>query len=227
MSGPKLIVFACDGTLVDSAGVIAKCMADAFQAFDIPAPSLDDVRVVIGLPLETACARVLAAIGAADAPASAIADAYKLAFRGRRAAHNTPEPLYPGVAALLRDLAATDAVLGVATGKSQRGLRATLGAHGLLDHFMGLQTADDAPGKPAPDMLLNLSRDLGCAPDAMVMIGDTTFDMEMAAAAGVRAIGVAWGYHPPDALAQPGAAEIAADAAALRHALDAWMAGGA
>ncbi|MEM6490938.1 MAG: HAD-IA family hydrolase [Pseudomonadota bacterium] len=223
---PKLVVFDCDGTLVDSAGVIAACMTDAFAAVGAPAPSRADVRAVIGLSLEAACARTLRAVGAHGVDAHAAADAYRQAFRGRREANGVEEPLFDGVAEVIADLDAAGAVLAVATGKSTRGLEATLSAHGLRDRFVATQTSDDAPGKPAPDMLLNLSRMLGIDVGDMLMIGDTTFDMGMARAARVRSLGVAWGYHAPDELTKAGAVAIVDDAVALHRAVDGWMSGG-
>ena len=99
-------------------------------------------------------------------------------------------------------------VLGVATGKSRRGLLMTLETHRLTDRFQTLQTADSGPGKPNPDMLLNAMREIGAGPDATVMIGDTTFDMEMAKRAGTMALGVSWGYHPVKHLYSAGAQAV-------------------
>ena len=99
-------------------------------------------------------------------------------------------------------------ICGIATGKSQRGVRAGLARHDLEDFFVSVQTADDAPGKPHPAMLEQAMDEVGALASETIMIGDTTFDMEMAANAGVRAIGVAWGYHGVDALTGAGAVSI-------------------
>ena len=102
-------------------------------------------------------------------------------------------------------------MLGVATGKSFRGLVGTLEKHAVLDRFSTLQTADRARGKPHPEMLLKAMEETGANPASTVMIGDTTFDMEMAVNAGVMAIGVAWGYHETEELERAGAARVIGD----------------
>jgi phosphoglycolate phosphatase len=98
-----------------------------------------------------------------------------------------------------------DVLLGIATGKSQRGVRAVLGMHGLLDHFITIKTAEDAPSKPNPGMVLDAMREAGAAPDDTVVVGDTVYDIAMARAAGATAVGVAWGYHEASALQEAGA----------------------
>jgi len=119
------------------------------------------------------------------------------------------EPLYEGIPALLKALLDDGWRLGVATGKSMRGLKATLAHHNLEDHFVTLQTADKARGKPDPQMLHLAMDDADAEADNTVMIGDTTFDIEMANAASVRALGVAWGYHAPEDLIAAGAETVA------------------
>lgn len=116
------------------------------------------------------------------------------------------EPLYPGAREAIAAIAsAPDTLLGIVTGKSRRGVDAILALHGLAPFFSIIRTADDSPSKPHPGMVLEAMAETGADPAATVVIGDTTFDMEMARAAGARAIGVAWGYHPPAALAAAGA----------------------
>ena len=96
---------------------------------------------------------------------------------------------------------------GVATGKSHRGLVDTLGQHNLLERFTTLQTADRAPGKPNPEMLFKAMEETGASPEVTVMIGDTSYDMEMAVNAGVLGIGAAWGYHETQELRGRGRAQ--------------------
>ena len=96
-------------------------------------------------------------------------------------------------------------LLGIATGKARRGLLTTLERHGLSNRFITLQTVDSNPGKPHPAMLLRAMAETGVDPSATVVVGDTVYDMEMARRAGVRAVGVAWGYHTPDELEATGA----------------------
>ncbi len=106
------------------------------------------------------------------------------------------EPLYDGALEVVRTLSARDdTVLGIATGKSQRGVRRLLDQHHLSDCFVTIPTADDAPSKPHPAMIHQAMASAGTVPENTVMIGDTSYDLQMARAAGVAAIGVAWGYH--------------------------------
>ena len=213
MTAIRLAVFDCDGTLVDSAHNIVACMAAAFAAQGLPAPLDAAVRRVVGLSLETAMA-VLAPQGEA-ALHSRLADSYKDAFFELRNRPDHSEPLYPGAVAAIEALEAAGFLLGVATGKSQRGLRAVLDRHGLLRRFVTLQTADLAAGKPHPEMLHRAMAETGADRLDTVMIGDTSYDIQMAANANVAGIGVAWGYHPPGELAACGAQAIAEDFAGL------------
>jgi len=130
------------------------------------------------------------------------------------------EPLYDGIADLLRDLHASGWSLAVATGKSDRGLAACLATHGIADLFVSLQTADRHPSKPHPAMLEAAMFEAGALPGQAVMIGDTSFDMVMARSIGVTAIGVDWGYHDASELRASGAARVVATAAALAAALE-------
>ena len=111
-------------------------------------------------------------------------------------------------------------LLGVATGKSDRGLSLILAHHGLSDRFVTLQTADRHPSKPHPSMLETAMAEAGALARDTVMIGDTVYDVEMALAAGARAIGVAWGYHAPDELLAAGAEAVAATPRELGEMLD-------
>ena len=140
---------------------------------------------------------------------AALADAYKRTFFALRSdGALDAEPLYEGIAEAITALDADGWLLGVATGKSDRGLLRVLDHHGLRHHFVTLQTADRHPSKPHPSMLETAMAEAGAAPETTVMIGDTSFDMQMAAAAGAHALGVAWGYHPPEELMAAGAAQV-------------------
>jgi phosphoglycolate phosphatase len=145
--------------------------------------------------------------------------AYKTAFRAARAAGNLSEPLFPGIADLLGALVAGGWTLAVATGKSDRGLAHCLAAHGIAERFVSLQTADRHPSKPHPAMLEAAMDEAGAAPDETVMIGDTAYDIMMAAGIGVRAVGVGWGYHEPAELIAAGANYVVRDAADLEEYL--------
>ena len=202
----RLVVFDCDGTLVDSQHHITDCMAAAFSEQGLVPPGPEAVRTVVGLALTEAIGRLVPVGASADLPR--LTESYKRAFFALRQRPGMIEPLYEGVAATIERLAEAGYLLGVATGKSRRGLDAVLAAHGLSQHFVTLQTADSAPGKPDPTMLHQAIADAGAMPATSVMIGDTTFDIEMAVRARVAAIGVAWGYHPPAALRAAGAAVV-------------------
>ncbi len=201
----KLAVFDCDGTLVDSQHAINACMSGAFAAAGLPPPPIAAVRRIVGLPLATAIETLT---DNRAAPIGRMVEAYSTAWRAMRDGGTLDEPLFDGTLAVLDRLGGAGWLLGVATGKSHRGLSETLSRHNIEDRFMTLQTSDRARGKPHPEMLLKAMRDAGAEPDATVMIGDTTFDMEMAAAADVRAVGVAWGYHAPEELMAAGAETI-------------------
>lgn len=203
----KLCVFDCDGTLVDSQDSIVRSMQAAFQACGLAVPDAREIRRVVGLPLATA-AQILAPEGTDGAMAENLADAYRDTFSDLRRNGQIDDPLFPGVHDVVDALDAAGWLLGVATGKGRRGLDLTLDRHGLKDRFVTLQTADSAPGKPAPGMLLNAMADAGADPRNTVMIGDTTFDVEMSNNAGVLAIGVAWGYHEAAELAAAGARRV-------------------
>ena len=133
-------------------------------------------------------------MAASDHPVDGLVTCYKTAFAALRQSDQHLEPLYPGARAALDALGRRpDTLLGIATGKSQRGVRAVLGRHGLSERFATIQTADDAPSKPHPGMVLAAMRETGVPPRDTVVVGDTVFDVEMARAAGARAIGVAMG----------------------------------
>jgi len=202
----RLVVFDCDGTLVDGQHRIIACMHASFAAHGLPLPSSASIRAVVGLTLEHGIARLLPVEGTDLVPL--VATAYRRESFESRQRSREPEPLYAGAAEAIRALDAAGFLLGVATGKSRRGLDAVLASHGLERHFVTLQTADRAPGKPDPAMLLRAMAEAGAAPESTVMVGDTTFDMEMALRAGAAGIGVAWGYHPAADLPAAGAATV-------------------
>ncbi|ODN72006.1 HAD-IA family hydrolase [Methylobrevis pamukkalensis] len=199
----KLVLFDCDGTLVDSQHMIVGSMTAAFMTLGREPPPRDDILSIVGLSLPVAVGQLDPA--ADEARVAALVDAYKAAFFEARTG-GLAEPLYPGTVAAITTLAAReDVILGIATGKSRRGLEAILAHHDLRDYFAVLKTADDAPSKPHPAMVVDAMAELGAEPERTVVVGDTVFDIQMARAAGARGIGVSWGYHPPQALVQAGA----------------------
>jgi phosphoglycolate phosphatase len=215
----RLAVFDCDGTLVDSQANIIRAMEDAFVRHRLDPPDHHATRRITGLSL-VECMQALLPDADADLH-DRLADDYKLAFQRLRAAGTlAAEPLYPGVADGLADLAARGWLLGVATGKSDRGLALCLAHHGIGDHFVTLQTADRHPSKPHPAMLDAALAEAGVSAAAATMIGDTVFDMDMARHAGVRAIGVDWGYHDAHELTDAGAVAVVRSFAELMEELE-------
>ena len=209
----KLAVFDCDGTLIDGQASICRAMDDAFAQAALPPPDKHLIRRMVGLSLPQAIRRL-----APDADENLqrdLVDAYKRAFRAQREAGELHQPLFDGIAPLLDALRGGGWQLAVATGMSRRGLEHCLAIHGLGRHFMSLQTADDHPSKPHPAMLEAALFETAADPRETVMIGDTAYDMQMARDAGVRAIGVEWGYHAPDELRAAGAEWVAGNPAAL------------
>jgi phosphoglycolate phosphatase len=214
----RLAVFDCDGTLVDGQADVCEAMDRAFAAAGLAAPDRHLTRRMVGLSLPEAMRK----LHPAGEPVihDALAAHYRDAYRARRTAGVLDEPLFDGIAALLERLSAAGWLLGVATGKSDRGLAHCLATHGIAGHFVTLQTADRHPSKPHPAMLEAAMAAVGATPGETAMIGDTSYDIAMARAAGVRAIGVAWGYHPPAELTAAGAEAVAEDTAALFDLLE-------
>lgn len=198
-----LAVFDCDGTLVDSQVSICEAMETAFAECALPAPDRARVRRAVGLSLPQAM-RVLLP-DAPEGARAALVDAYKRAFRAARERGDLSQALFPGMSELIEQLAGAGWSLAVATGMSHRGLVHCLETHGLSAAFGSLQTADAHPSKPHPAMLEAALADFGATPGEAVMIGDTAFDIAMAASIGVRAVGVDWGYHAADELLAAGA----------------------
>jgi len=203
----RLAIFDCDGTLVDSQANICRAMEDCFDRARLDPPSRDATRRVVGLSLVEAMRAMLP--GADPDLHHALAEDYKLAFHRLRDNGLVDEPLYPGVAETLAALDEAGWLLGVATGKSDRGLSLCLERHGIAPHFVTLQTADRHPSKPHPAMIEAALAETGTEPGQGMMIGDTSYDIMMAKAAGVTAIGVAWGYHEREELLAAGADYIA------------------
>ncbi len=206
MSDLKLVVFDCDGTLVDSQHMIMKAMDTSFKDRGLISPSLEEVRRIVGLSL-------FHAVGALhpegnDDDITDLVEGYKGAFQELRKTENH-EPLYEGTMEALDELAEAGYIMGVATGKSTRGLKNTLLQHDISHHFVTIQTADNHPSKPHPQMLETAIREAGAKPENTILIGDTSYDITMAQNAGVMGLGVSWGYHPPEELTELGAKAIA------------------
>lgn len=221
MSELKLAVFDVDGTLVDSREVIHRAMTRAFERAGLGEIAYDQVRMIVGLELTEAVLR----LAPADYPAERIpelANFYKQAFVEMRAEDGFSEPLYEGARDTVERLADEGWLLGVATGKARRGLDIVFTHHGLHKYFQTFQTVDGGAGKPHPRMVLDAMAETGVDKSRTVMIGDTSWDMLMARAANTHALGVSWGFHTPDEIAEGGAHSIHDEFDQLNAALDAF-----
>ena len=214
----KLAIFDCDGTLVDSGATIRSALEQAFEAHGLRCPPIEVTRKVIGLSLMESMAVLVP-----DGDHAALTQTYKDAFFSMRGAGRVEEPLFDGIVELLDELDGDDWLLGVATGKSDRGLRHCLERHGLGGRFVTLQTADRNPSKPHPAMALAAMADAGAEPRHTIFVGDTGWDMGCARGAGVGAIGAGWGYHDVDELTADGAHGVAMSPGEVVALAEAWI----
>ncbi|MCH2078304.1 MAG: HAD-IA family hydrolase [Rhodobacteraceae bacterium] len=194
----RLILFDFDGTLVDSQAHIVGSMEAAFTSQGLTPPTQAETLSIVGLSLPRAMA-----VLSPEGPTDDLVAAYKQAYGDLRTSHGerSASPLYPGIMDLLRALhAEPETLLGLATGKSRRGLDHVLEVHDIARYFVTRQDADGHPSKPHPSMATTALAEAGC--ERGVMVGDTTFDMDMGRAAGMATLGVAWGYHPVTRLAE-------------------------
>src|SRR5512134_2594362 len=210
----RLVVFDWDGTLVDSTSLIATSIQEACRDVGHPVPSEEDARYVIGLGLAEAMRHV--APGLVEARFRELSERYRHHYLARE-----PQiPLFRGAVELIDELRARGYRLGIATGKSRRGLDRALAATGLASRFDATRCADEGRSKPHPDMLLHLMDRLGVRPEETVMVGDTTHDVALARNAGADAVAVACGAHARAALDASGALATIASVLDLRD----WLA---
>ena len=207
----ELVVFDWDGTLMDSAARIVDAVRAAIAASGLEARSEAEIREVIGLGMEEAVAALYP--GTAAAARVRLARAYREAFA--RAVAERPAELFAGVEATLERLEAAGYLLAVATGKSRSGLQRDLARAGVAHRFVASRTADECGSKPGPRMLEELLAELGVAPGAALMVGDTLFDLQMARHAGVPAVAVSWGVHDAERLRAAGPEHLIRDIAEL------------
>lgn len=208
MTDLRLVIFDVDGTLVDSQAHILASMAAAFERQGLVPPDRAATLSIVGLSLPVAMVRL-----APERPdlIDALVEGYKAAFARLRLARDTDaqSPLYPGAQEVLQALRAQpETLLAIATGKSRRGLDHLMDLYGWAGLFQSVQCADDHPSKPHPSMVDACLGDTGVAAARAVIVGDTSYDMEMGRAAGVAGIGVAWGYHGADMLLGAGAVRV-------------------
>jgi phosphoglycolate phosphatase len=203
----RLAAFDFDGTLIDSAETIVQGILACWEACGFPEPEAGAVRRIIGLPWEAGVARLLPGSGAAEV--AQIRAYHRDIAEGRRAApKRATEQLFAGAAEALRDLEREGYLLAIVTSRSAGRLHEMLAAHGIDGHFVSVKTVDHGPGKPSPFLLQAAMEEAGVVAQATVMIGDTTFDMEMARNAGAAGIGVSWGVHDRGELAAAGAGHV-------------------
>jgi len=213
----KLIIFDFDGTLVDSRKLILELHRRVFGEFDLKCPAEDESLSLIGKSLEL----VLAQLAGPDAPVAKMTEAYGRLLPVLREDPAFAEAPFDGAGDLIATLAArNDTRLAIATGHVSQAVEPALAKLGWRDFFSSVQTADKAPSKPHPGMLLQVLSETGMRAHDAIMVGDTAFDMEMAAAAGIASIGVAWGYHHGDRLRAAGAGQVVDTMAGLRALLE-------
>lgn len=220
-----LAVFDVDGTLIDSQNSIVSAMGHAWLNHGLVPPEREATLRFVGLPL----AEVIAGLAPDEPPERW--ESLRLSYSGEwsrmRDEGRLSEPLFPGALAVLDDLERAGWLLGVATGKSRRGLDKALESHGLDGRFATLQTSDVSAGKPHPEMLQRAMAETGVTPASTAMVGDTTYDVRMARNAGTYAIGVSWGYHDAAELRAAGAHAVIDDFADLPATLATLIDGGA
>ena len=191
----ELIVFDWDGTLMDSEARIVACVQAAFADLELPPPTREAARDIIGLGLAEAMLRLNPEME--PTTRAALGERYRWHFLG---SHPTPSALFPGARETLDVLAAQGYRLAVATGKSRMGLNKSLVETGLTGFFHATRCADETFSKPNPQMLFELMDELGARAAETLMIGDTEYDLQMAGNAGVRALAVSCGVHERERL---------------------------
>jgi phosphoglycolate phosphatase len=201
ISNLRLVIFDVDGTLVDSQEMIFDAFTFAYQKLGFAVPERSKALGFVGMSLDKIFPGLSPELSQEDH--EALAQGYRDAYFHIRKARgsNATSPFFPGAKAALDALRQEEwTILAVATGKSKRGLDKLIEGYGLEGYFQSQQTADHHPSKPHPAMVQACLAETGIAADRAVMIGDTTFDMDMGRAAGVKTIGVSWGYHPTEDL---------------------------
>lgn len=219
MTAPKLlVVFDVDGTLIDSQRAIVGSMREAYESHGFEPPTREQILSVVGLSVAEAVSEL--SREAPGHPREAIGQAFKTIFRESLTQGADESALYSGAAEIIDRLSArSDVLLALATGNSRRGVERFLDRFGYHDRFVSTQSADDAPSKPHPAMVLQACVEAGMRPEDAVMVGDTTFDMAMGRSAGARSIGVSWGYHPSERLLAAGAERVLSSFDELEAAL--------
>ena len=210
----KAVIFDWDGTVVDSVEHIADCLQHAAIVTGYPELSRAEYRNIIGLGIIEALRRLYP--DANDLDVGAMRKAYSDHFFATGASN---QKIFPGMQPLIQDLGAAGRTCAVATGKSRHGLDHALNASGLISLFSVTRCADETRSKPDPLMLAEILEHLQLKPEEAVMIGDTSYDLQMARNIGMPAIGVRWGVHPEDVLSACKPLALVDNAESLRNLL--------
>lgn len=218
-----LILLDLDGTLVDSRALIVQCMNVAAQQTGLPVPSEMATSRIIGLSLERAVAVLFS--DAPDEMRVTLLESYRREALRLRADPNDPETLFPGAREMISELRGAGYLLGIATGKARRGVTHFCDRYNMKEWFDTIQTPDTNPSKPHPGMIESAIAETGVNRDRVVMVGDTSFDLEMARNAGVFGVGVGWGNHPVSDLEEAGAHHIVGHMQGLSQAIHTLLEG--
>ncbi|MGJ8529308.1 HAD-IA family hydrolase [Maritalea sp.] len=215
----RLVIFDVDGTIVDSAAHVVETAQEVFRKNGFEIPAGEDIRSGIGLNLEIIMQQLLKTED--DALGRRLAQEYRDEFNKKVEAGSINERIYDGAFETIEKLGQQDqTLLGIATGKHLRGVHRLFRDYDFGHHFQTLQTPDNNPSKPHPGMVNTAMSETGADASKTVMIGDTSYDMAMAKAAGVRALGVNWGYHDHATLRKNGADMVIDHYSQLIDAID-------
>lgn len=206
----ELVVFDWDGTLMDSTHSIVEAIQGAARDVGLPEPTKEQASWVIGLSLESALFRAVPSLTPSLMPK------FLERYRIRYLLRDGDLQLFDGARALLDELAGLGIKLAVATGKRRDGLNRALAATGLGPRFDATRCADETFSKPHPRMLHELMSDLDVEPVRVVMVGDTSHDMQMAINAGVAGLGVTYGAQSREDLTAPGVDGVVSSVAEMR-----------
>jgi phosphoglycolate phosphatase len=202
----KLCAFDLDGTLLDSTASIIQGVTECWQACGFPEPDPSEIKKIIGLPWEESISLLLP--GSGDAERQRIRNFYSDISREDRVRQARREKLFPGVREMLEKVERSGALLAIITSRSGGRLRELLRTQDIETYFTILKTPDNGPGKPNPDLMLQALEETGVEKTNAMMIGDTTFDIQMARNAGSNALGVSWGVHQRNQLLESGADDV-------------------
>jgi len=199
----QCIVFDWDGTLMDSIQKIVECLQSAAEDVDLPIPTVAAAKDIIGLGLQEAMLAIFGDIS--EQKVSEIVERYRFYFLED---NQTSQPLYPSVRSGLKILDETGVALCVATGKARRGLDRVMSKENLESLFFYTRCADESRSKPHPQMLLDILNHTALDSERVLMVGDTTYDMEMAAGANIDSVGLTHGVHSKQRLLSSGADQV-------------------